>query len=114
MKRICLTLLFIGGLSGTAQALMDTAQLQSVCENGLSNPSIENPRYAFCTGIIIGILMADALEQDRICVPSNLDTKTSIEVFIARAVAEKHKDIEGTVTMYKSLLEKFPCPKRAN
>lgn len=111
MRRIFLTLLFIGGLCGVAQAWMDTAQLQSMCENGLSTPSIENPRYAMCTGMIIGILMADALEQERICVPSNLDTKTSIEVFITRAASEKHKDIEGAVTMYQSLLEKFPCPK---
>lgn len=92
-----------------AAAWFDTAQLQSVCEAGLQNPSIDNAKYAMCTGLVIGILTADSMEKSIICVPPNLDTKTALKVFVARAAAEPDKRIDGTITLYRAFAEKYPC-----
>jgi hypothetical protein len=62
--------------------------------------------------LIIGILMADGLEQNRICVPSEIDTKTALQIFLTQAANENHKDIEGTATMFRALVEKYPCEKK--
>jgi Ssp1 endopeptidase immunity protein Rap1a len=108
MKFVCVAMLVLG-FSTPAAAWLNTAELQSVCEAGLSNPVPENPRYEMCAGLVIGILTADDLEKDVICVPSDIETKTALEAFIARASSEPHKEIEGTVTLYRALAEKYPC-----
>jgi hypothetical protein len=95
-----------------ATSWMDTAELHSVCEAGLHHPSPDNPRYAMCTGLMLGMLTADLLETNIICVPTDLDTKAALALFIARASREKDKDIEGTVTMFRSLAEKYPCARK--
>ena len=99
-------------LCAPAWALFDTNELLSVCESGLQNPVKVDPKYAFCTGAILGILMTDAMEKDLICAPSDLDTKAAIRLFVQRARREPHKDIEGLVTMYRAFLEAYPCKKQ--
>jgi hypothetical protein len=108
----CATLVIALALLRPTAAWMDTGELQSVCEAALAEPVPDNPRYALCSGIVIGMLMADSLEQDRICVPHDLDTKAALRVFIARAKSEPHKDIEGTVTLFRALTEQYPCVKQ--
>ena len=105
----CLAPLAISASSFHAAALMNTDQLQSICAAGLADPTKENPRFAYCTGLMIGLLMADALEQNRICVPEDLDTKSGLKTFLMRSAIEKDKDIEGTVTMFRAFSEKYPC-----
>ena len=92
-----------------AAALLTTDQLQGICVAGLQNPSIENPKYAFCMGLVLGVLNADGLEKNLICVPPDLDTKTALKVFIARASAEPKKGTEGLLTLFRALAEKYPC-----
>ena len=109
IHKLVLSALIFMAASSQSDAFMNTEQLKFVCEVGLSDPSIGNPRYAFCAGLATGILMADALEKHRICLPSNVDTKTGLETFLARAANEKDKEIEGLVTMFRAFAEKYPC-----
>jgi hypothetical protein len=44
---------------------------------------------------MLGMLTADLLETNIICVPADLDTKAALALFIARASREKDKEIEG-------------------
>jgi hypothetical protein len=37
-----------------------------------------------------------------ICSPFDLDTKAALELFVARATGEAHKDIEGAATMFRA------------
>jgi len=98
------------GLAGTpAAAWFNTEQLQTVCEAGLYDPTRDNPKYALCTGLVIGTLMTDSLEKNLICLPENVDTNTAISAFVARAKAEKEKNIEGTVTLFRAFAERYPC-----
>jgi hypothetical protein len=108
MRYGCVAILILG-FSAPAAAWLNTAELQSVCESALSEAAPDNPRYEMCAGLVNGILTADDLEKDLICVPSDVETKTALETFIARASSEPHKDIEGTVTMFRALAEKYPC-----
>lgn len=112
MKRLVLSMLFVSMFAIETHAWMNTAELQAVCEAALADPSPENPKYALCTGLSIGILMADAMEQNLICVPSAMTTKDALQIFVGRASNEPHKDVAGTVIMYRSLLEKYPCGKK--
>jgi hypothetical protein len=112
MKRLVFAVLFVSTFTIEAHAWMNTTELQAVCESALANPSPENPPYALCTGLGIGILWADALEQNLICLPSEMTTKEELQTFISRASKEPHKDIEGVVIMYRSLLEKYPCSEK--
>lgn len=96
----------------SAQALMNTSELLSICDSGLQNPVGDNPKYAFCTGAMLGILMTDAIEKDLICVPAGIDTKSAMRLFVQRARREPDKDIEGLVTMYRALLEAYPCKRK--
>ena len=90
-------------------AWLNTAQLQSACEVGLQNPTPDNPAYALCTGLILGTLSADALEKNVICAPPDLDTKTVLRIFIARAASERDKKAEGAIILYRALAESYPC-----
>ncbi len=112
MKALVVGLLLVTAFCKPASAFFDTEQLQSVCQEGLQNPSRDNPKFAMCTGLMIGMLMTDALEKSVICLPSNVDTQTALRVFIARAVKEPHKDIDGTVTLFRALSERYPCPPK--
>ena len=92
-------------------AFMNTEQLQSICEAGLADPTPQNHHYALCAGFMMGILAADAVEQHVICLPSGMDTKTALKIFVTRAVNEKDKSVEGLATMFLTFSEKFPCAK---
>jgi hypothetical protein len=94
-----------------AHALMTTEEFGTVCQSALENPVRDNPKFAFCSGTALGILMTDALEKDLICAPKDLNTPTALRVFVERAKREPHKDIEGFVTMYRAFLEAYPCKK---
>ena len=109
LYKLVLSAIILMAACSPSTAFMNTEQLKVVCELGLSNPSIENPRYALCAGLTMGILMADALEKHRICLPSNVDTVAGLETFVARAANEKDKDIDGLVTMFRAFSEKYPC-----
>jgi len=104
-----LGLLLIGT---SAQALMSTDELLSICESGLQNPVRDNPKYAFCTGAMLGILTTDVIEKDLICVPSQVDTQSAMRLFVQRAKRKPHKDIDGFITMHRALLEAYPCKKK--
>jgi hypothetical protein len=54
--------------------------------------------------------MADAMEKHLICSPFDLDTKTALELFVARATGEAHKDIEGAATMFRAFAETAISP----
>jgi len=92
-------------------AYMETAELLSICESGMKNPVPSNWSYAFCAGIALGILFTDGTEQNRICVPDNIDTKAALQVFIDRAKNEPNKKISGAGTFFRALIEKYPCKK---
>jgi hypothetical protein len=96
----------------SAQARFNTSELLSICKSGLQNQIKEDPKFSFCTGAMLGMLMTDSLEKDLICVPNDLDTKAGLRLFIQRAEREPHKDIEGFVTMYRAFLEAYPCKKK--
>jgi hypothetical protein len=112
MKYAWVAILILTFSAPTGAAFLNTAQLQAVCEAGLSDPSPPNPRYEICMGLAIGVLTADAMEKNLICFPSDLDTKAALVTFVARASSEPHKDIEGTITMFRALAEKYPCGKK--
>jgi hypothetical protein len=115
MKSKSATLILSLGLLLTctsAQALMNTSELLSICESGLQNPIRDNPKYSFCSGAMLGILMTDAIEKNLICLPSEVDTKSAMRLFVQRARREPHKDIEGFATMYRAFLETYPCKKK--
>ena len=105
---LCLVLLLT---CTSAHALMNTGELLSICETGLQNPVRDNPKYAFCTGVMLGILMTDTFERGLICVPSQTDTSSAMRLFVQRAKREPHQDIEGFATMYRAFLETYPCKK---
>lgn len=111
MKPSIVAALFVGLTSPTptTAAWFNTEQLLAVCESGLQNPVPDNPRFALCTGLIIGVLTADVMEKDVICLPIDTDTKAAIRVFVARAAAEPDKHIDGVVTLYRALAEQYPC-----
>jgi len=110
MKWLAIGATLIFGLRGApAVAWFNTEQLQAVCEAGLYEPNRDNPKYALCTGLIIGTLMTDSLERNMICLPENVDTVTAMRMFVARAKAEKDKKIEGTVTLFRAFAERYPC-----
>ena len=93
-----------------ANAWLNTAELQAVCQAALKNPAPDNPRYTLCAGILLGVLISDSLEKKVICAPQDLDTKTALQVFVARAADEKSKEIDGIVTLFRALEAKYPCP----
>src|SRR5712691_9264192 len=113
MARYFLTLGILAVIQTTiinsAKALMNTDQLRLICEAGLENPVRDDPKFAFCTGAALGTLMTDSIERHLICIPSEIDTKTALRIFIQRAIREPYKDIEGFVTMHRAFLEAYPC-----
>jgi len=57
----------------------------------------------------MGLLAADYLEKNMICVPADVDTKAAIRLFLDRATTETDKRTEGVITMYRALAAKYPC-----
>lgn len=114
MKKIIIALILSASyfLPNYSYALFNTKQLSDICERAIQNPSPENPQFSFCAGLVLGILSADLVENKLICAPEDLTTKTAILTFIRAAKKTKDQEIEGMITMHKSLVEAYPCKRK--